>query len=429
MTPTTVRLLRIILAFVAVAAPAKAMAQFTIEQSLAAAYLNNPTIATAGAALTATRERTTQARAQMLPNVEAALNAQTVRGTPPEPGSAQNLVGATVTVEQPLFQGGVLVNGVRAAELQVASAEASFSALLQQVFLQVAVAHADLWRDARLVALTSQMLALTEDRVAAVRIQFEAGGATRTALAQAEAQLAVIRSNHAIPTANLSMSAASYTQLAGIEPPHVSIVHQAISLPGSLAAVEAIALETHPSLMAARFRSAAADTAVDIARGEFLPDVGVFAQIGTQRDFMGNQDWEPEATVGVRLTIPLYTGGATRSTVRQADNQALQAEMDENARRAAIIAELYSAYAQWQAGTTQVAFARQLVEASNAALEATRAAAAEGVLTEVAVIDAHLELISAQISDVEARHAEFIAQYRVLAAIGQLDPAHLDLPI
>jgi outer membrane protein TolC len=84
------------------------------------------------------------------------------------------------------------------------------------------------------------------------------------------------------------------------------------------------ALESHPEIAQARAEVERAESAVRLAKFEFVPDVDVFARYSHQNDvpFLAPNF----GTFGVRLSYDLFNGGKKRATVRERDAQLAQAK-------------------------------------------------------------------------------------------------------
>ena len=91
----------------------------------------------------------------------------------------------------------------------------------------------------------------------------------------------------------------------------------------SLEACVKLAMESHPEIAEARAAVERAESAVRLAKLEFVPDVDVFARYSHQTDvpFLA----ENFGTFGVRLNYELFSGGRKRATVRERSAQLAQA--------------------------------------------------------------------------------------------------------
>jgi outer membrane protein TolC len=112
-----------------------------------------------------------------------------------------------------------------------------------------------------------------------------------------------------------------------------------------------------------------------------------------------------------QLTIPVWTWGAARSKVRQAEFQLKQAQLDLTFTQRQILAELNQFYAEAQVASAEMASLRRSVDLSEESLRLTQLRYTAGEATI-------LELVDAQTTLVQARNAylDGLVRYRVAIA-------------
>ena len=120
------------------------------------------------------------------------------------------------------------------------------------------------------------------------------------------------------------------------------------------------ALDAHPELAEARARVEKAESAVRLARYEFVPDVEAFARYSFQNNvpFLAGRF----GTVGVRASWDLFDGGHKRAVVREREVQLAQAK--ENLARMSDAVELrvQTAYNKMERTRQMIAVSRELVD-------------------------------------------------------------------
>ncbi len=112
-----------------------------------------------------------------------------------------------------------------------------------------------------------------------------------------------------------------------------------------------------------------------------------------------------------QVTIPVWTWGATRSRIRQAELQLQQAKFDLSFTQRQLLAELNQFYAEAQVASTQVASLRHTMELAAESLRLTLLRYQAGEVTV-------LELVDAQSTLAQARNAydDGLVRYRVALA-------------
>jgi outer membrane protein len=133
-----------------------------------------------------------------------------------------------------------------------------------------------------------------------------------------------------------------------------------------------------------------------------------------------------QTTIGVQLTVPLFTSGAIDSRVRQAaaahevaDDQA------EEARREASLGAR-QAYVAIVTGLDRIRADQQALASSRTTLVSTQLAFEVGKRLNSDVLNAQQQLASADEQLQQARYETLLAQLQLKAAAGALDDAELE---
>jgi outer membrane protein len=129
--------------------------------------------------------------------------------------------------------------------------------------------------------------------------------------------------------------------------------------------------------------------------------------------------------IGVRVNIPIFSGGAVRSQVReQTYLHRAERERLEGAMRGAE-RQTRDAYLGVLAEKARVQALKQAVQSNKTALEATEAGFEVGTRTTVDVLDARRRLFEAERDYARSRYDYLINLVRLKSAAGGLAPADL----
>lgn len=401
----------------------------SLEEALAAAYSNNPTLQAARAELRATDELVPQALAGWRPT--AAINGQLG-----EEWEDSNLTGsetrtprsAELQVNQPLYRGGRTVASTSAAENTVLAQRERLLGIEQDVLLQGVTAYMDVVREEAVLRLNINNEQVLMRQLEAARDRFEVGEITRTDVAQAESRLAGATAQRIAAEGLLAAARAIYRQVIGDTPGTLVQPSPAKDLPAS--EEETIAGSASvPNVRAAEYAERAARDGVDVVFGELLPTVSVTGALLTGEDISRKDVNSDSAAVIAQVTIPLYQAGGVTSRVREAKQRVSQRRQDiETQRRAAA----QTATISWQALETaraQIESFEAQVRASEIALEGVQQEAAVGSRTVLDILDAEQELLNGRVSLVQARRDHVVASYRVVSAVGRLTALELALSV
>ena len=417
-----------------VVAPASAD---TLREALARAYASNPTLTGQRAALRATDENVPIARASGLPNVnlsgsftENAVQASNAFFNPER--SATGVAQLSV----PLFQGGAVRNGVRAAESRVEAGRANLRGTEANLFTNVVGSYMNVIRDEAIVGLNTQNVRVLETNLNASRDRFQVGDLTRTDVAQSEARLALARAQLQSAQAQLVASRENYLNFVGTPPGVLDEPPTLPNLPATPDAAVTEALQSNPQILAAQKVRDASRYDVGVVRANRLPRVSAVAQ-GNYFNYLGSApisangtaqaNSQRTATTGLQLTLPLFQGGRPAAQVRQA--QALQSQAIENvtAIERSVIAQARSAYAIWRSSLEVIASAETAVNANKLSLEGVRAENSVGTRTILDILNAEQELLNSQVTLVSARRDAYVAGFALLAAMGDAEARDLGL--
>jgi outer membrane protein len=409
----------------------------TLQEALALAYANNPTLQAARAALRATDENVPQALSGWRPTVQFSANAgiaegysrSVTAGVPVTRPTDRTPAGLAATLVQPLYRGGRTEAQLRRAENQVLAARARLLATEQAVLRDTVAAYVAVIRDQEEVRLNRNNVTVLQRQLQATNERFRVGEITRTDVAQAESRLAGARAQLAEAEGRLQNSRALFTRLVGQAPGRLTAPQPLRAPVGSAEEARRIAMANNPAVVAALFDEAAGRDFIDVQMAALLPQANLQAQA-----FRNDNAAQPGTRVTgqqitATITVPLYQGGAEYSAVRQARQEAqrLRQVLDEQRRLAAQQAN--EAWESLLATRVAVAAVRAQINAAEIALDGVRREAVVGNRTTLDVLNAEQELLNARVALVRALANQVTASHALAAAVGRLTARDLRLPV
>ncbi|HRK19975.1 MAG TPA: TolC family protein, partial [Hyphomicrobiaceae bacterium] len=227
---------------------------------------------------------------------------------------------------------------------------------------------------------------------------------------------------------NLKTSRAVYERVIG-RPPHnlTAPTYPAKMIPIAVEDAIKIAEKESPNVVSALYREQAARHGVDKIWGELLPEVTLEASYGKRFNPTPATEGAEAATVTGRLTVPLYEGGETKARVRQAKHTHVSRIQEIEQARTETQALVVTAWSRLQAARAQQSTDSVQVTAAKTALEGVREEEKVGQRTLLDVLNAEQELIEAEIAALTTRRDLVIAGYTLLATMGRLNSAELQL--
>jgi len=416
----------------------------TLVQALAEAYANNATLAEQRAALREADENVPTAISGWRPTIELSgtigrssetvtelsppsiFDPETSKTRLPETGSPET---AQVTLTQPIYSGGKVIDQTREAENTVYAARAQLLATEQTVFLNVVNAYVTVITDQHVLDLDKNNQTVLEQQLAATRAQFNVGEITLTSVAQAQASLAQAIEQVAVAEGNLQIADENFRQLVGDYPGNLA-PPQPLDLPvDSSQQAGALAVANNPNVLAAKYTDAANKDAIDVAFAALLPQISLQVSGFTESNPSGEGTSVRGGSVVGQVTVPLYQGGAEYAEIRAARAREQQSF-------ASIIDQQRTAYAQatqaWEAFVASrdaIVSTNSEIKANAIALDGTEREEIVGTRTTLDVLNAQQALLTSQVQQVENIAQLVENSYTVAQAIGRLSVTDLGLPV
>ena len=410
----------------------------TISSALARAYMGNPDLNQQRAATRASDEVVSRANAGYRPQIVGTgsfgyNNLDQSFGT----GTGVNFNGssfpktASVSITQNIFNGNRTTNGVRQAESQVFQSREQTRNTEENTLQNGATAYMNVLRDTAILELNKNNITVLEEQLRQTRDRFNVGEVTRTDVAQSESSLATARSNYFTAQANLETSIANYRQTIGVEPRRLEAARPIDALlPRTLDEAIAVSLAEHPSIQAAFHNVDVAQLQVQVNEGMLYPSLNAVATVASSDQYEGLPTARQfNASVLGQLSVPIYSGGDTYASIRQAKELLAQARLQADSQRDTIRALVVSTWGQLQTAKAVIRSSQAAVKSSEIALDGVREEAKVGQRTTLDVLIAQQTLLQARVSLVSAQRDRVVASYAVDAATGRLSAANLGLAV
>lgn len=338
---------------------------------------------------------------------------------------------ATVSVDLPLYDGGLRRARVRAARYGLSEAEATVEATAHKVFDDIAMAYANFILNKMSAANRRSVLEdyhRLQERTDSMR---ERNLATVTEVLQVRANVAEAEVELDGFTSRLEVARAKLASLVG-GPTADPYDYPVLALPDSLEQALLQAREENPAIRSAGYAAQVATADIDAAEAGHLPSVSLTAAYeysyshedssaipGTER-ISGH-----EGSLTLSVGIPLFNQGLVSASVRKARQTALQRRDqvdDETAstERAVVEAWQNRELAERTLATAAERIAQRMEIYGHLEREFTR-----GQADLVDLLDAREDTLRAESMLEQARHDLFTAEIALLRATGRLTEAVL----
>jgi len=327
----------------------------------------------------------------------------------------QDFYKAGIVIRQPIFMGGRLNASRKASQYSKDAQYQEKCSIEQEIVFQVTRAY----RTAQLVEafqdVAVEAVNLLEVHEHDVAILVEKGAnpeidllRTRTELANAHKELN--GANNAVDLAHSALknllSIPLEESLLLTEP-----LGRLLRPEAELSSLTKLALSQRPGLSAMNFKIAAAEQALNAAKGEYLPTIGLEGRYeymeGDFRDLEGGDHW----TVGVGAQLPLWNWGKTAAKVRETRSQLAQVRIQRDKTTDYIRLEVRQAFLELGKAEKNIEAAESALKTAKEAYRQARARYRAGEGTSTDVLDVRTAL-----SRAEANRTQALFDYNVALA-------------
>jgi outer membrane protein len=331
------------------------------------------------------------------------------------------------------------------ADAVVARAEVAYRAAQQDLMLRVSQRYFDVLAAAETLRSSEATLEAFTQQLAQAERRFKVGVVTVIDVEEARSARDAAAAGAIAAKRSLAVASELLTELTGelhpeLERPGDELPVSDAEQRGEPAWVE-LAVEQNLAVVAARFGVDIAKRDVQIAQSGHLPTIDLYATTGsfdeTATETVINRNLDlrtrgpadsdgTEDVIGLQVAVPIFTGGATRSRVREqvALHRAARQRLDGSVRAAERATR--DAYLSVVADQARVAALRQSVASSRSALRATERGVEAGNRTNVDVLDARRRVFEAERDYARARYDYLTNLVRLRSAAGTLLPTDLE---
>jgi len=404
----------------------------SLTASYDAALAQDPKLAIAEQQSAIAHEQAVQGTARLLPRIDFSATAMRVdedTGHSDNP-LLQSTGPGTVTqtglqLTQPIYDAQAWSMRSQ-SQLQEDRAGVALDDAVQDLMQRTAQAWLGVLLAREELAATEAERSAMDSQLARANARFEAGRADRTVVEDARSRRDSVAARSVSARSALARQTAAYRSLTGIsEAPHTPLSTAELPAPPALAQWQATAHDHNAALLDQRLAVEIAHKALDAQGLTARPTVNLVAGVTDSHQdsslavTAGSGD-RRQASVGVQLRIPIFTGGAIRSREREAKAQlgAAQARLDATDRDVRLQVE--SAWLDVADADARSDAARQGLVSARLALDAVTQARDLGRRDDADVLDAIARAAQAERDLARASHDALRARMQLAASAGVL---------
>jgi len=399
------------------------------------AQVSDPVYQSNRAVYLATIERLPQARAGYLPLIAGSAsifrNHVEFQGAPSVDYTNKTYA---VTLSQPIFR---LQNwiAIGQARHQVAQAEANLANAQEDLALRVSQAYFDVLLAQDNVALSETQLTAIDQQLAQAKRNFEVGTSTIVDTLEAQARYDQAVAKEISDKNDLEVKRRALQVLLGKLPESLTPLRDPLELaapqPNDIEAWVRAADDASFQILAAKENYEFFREEVARQRAGHLPTLDLAASY-SRNDSPTNAS-PPiigpvvnTSSIGLTLSVPIYSGGLTQSRVREALANREKAEQDlENTRRG-VAQSVRTNFLNVTSGIAQVRALEQALTSTKSQLDSTILGRDVGVRTSVDVLNAQQQVFQTRRDLQQARYNYLLSTLRLKAAAGTLTETDIE---
>jgi len=323
--------------------------------------------------------------------------------------------------------------GLAQASAQIRQAEQQYRAAEYDLIQRIAQAYLEALLATDNVALAAEQKAAITEQLKQAKRYFEAGVGTVTDINEAQARYDTVVAQELAAQNNREIRLRAIEAIVGKLPPKLASLGTRMPLelpqPADVERWLETAQSNNPQVLAREAALDAAEREHYKSWAAHLPTADLVASRGRSENpsFTMTDTVNWSNTIGVQVSIPIFSGGATQGRVNQTSALRDRARHDLTGAFRAVNQSTRQEYLNVINGVAQITALQQAVKSNELALNSARKGQEAGVRTSFDILNAQQLLFSAKRDLAQARYAYVLSRLRLRAAAGLLGPDDISL--
>ncbi len=404
-----------------------------LVKTLSDAFKKNSKLNAERASLNAAKQDVNVSRGEFLPSITLSGDIASQEDTGRTNQSGESLAdlnstpeSRSVLIEQKIFDGFSNYNNLKKSQLKLEYAKFELNKLEQEVILSAAKAYYNLGYNFKNLEFNQSNVELFERQVESDRSRLERGEISLTDFAQSESSLAGAEAKLITARNELISGQKNFQKIIGSKSPeeiNLSFIPK-LRIPSSLETATTISEQINPRLNLAKIDLEIAKKELFAARGDLAPSASISYEKKKNYDLSTTVDEREREEVKATVKWPIFKGGKNLSSVKKAKFTVEEKQLLFNDISDQVNIDTANAWTTYNSS-------KSVLDATTAQLKAAEIAN-EGITLEydtgnkrttLEVIQSRTLLLDARTSYAKAQKDFAIAQFNLLASIGDL---HLD---
>ena len=310
--------------------------QFTLEDCIRFAFANSNERKSMELSSETQQVNYEQSKRQRLPNLSASVGENFSNNSNGWSSSGNIGLGSSVVI----YQGGNIRNTIEQNRLNKERTDVQLEKYDNQLVTQILQSFLTILGNNELLKYQTEVLKTSKEQFNQGQVKYDVGSILESDLLLLEAQY-YSDSNNVVDTRidrdnnllalKVLLSMDPMDELQIVSPNTDDLEDLYTSLPTQENAIE-LAMDYMPDLKMSDYDIQIAQKSVDMARGNYFPSISANANVGMGvLSFNANEtQWTstPSESVGVSMSIPIYSRGTTKANVKKSQIALQQAQLD-----------------------------------------------------------------------------------------------------
>ncbi len=367
-------------------------------------------------------------RANIFTEIGRNLVQQFAPGTDPNevrPAAWRNAYGTSVTLQQPIFNGGALKAQLNMAQANESQTQYSFFEKRQETILNTMAAFYGVLKANEFLALAQRTLSATEAKLASTRRMFENGLRNRAEVLRWEVALASDRGQWIEAKNNAALARARLAQVLGINIDSTyTFKPEPYEPEEKLQPLEyylELGRRRNPSVSAFSANLDLQQSQIQLARSNFFPKVNLIYNYQWETNNTLALDSFKTWTFGIGVNIPLFNSFADYAKLQEARARFTQMQHAQEEFLQGLALQIRQAYLNVQSAAQRVKIAKKGAELAEENLRVINNTFSVGMAANIDLIDARVAATRAQANLIQARFDYLLSMAQLKKATGTLD--------
>ncbi|MBR1646507.1 MAG: TolC family protein [Selenomonadaceae bacterium] len=396
----------------------------TLDETIQRAYENNRTIKES----VADRERAywslSEARRRTNPVLTWNFEAQRFGGDYYRNYGYNRSFTNSGTISMPIYQGGRLKEGRRAARFALSSADLSLENTMQDVRLQSTIYYFNVLQYRNLIGVYEEEVVTLQEHLRNVNAQFRVGTVAKVDVLESQVELANAQQNLVNIQNNYDVAVATLNNFIGLPAdtvlrPQDTLAYKKYNL--KLGDCTAYALQNRADAAMADYAVKQAESERKSAKAGYRPQVSASVSKGLTNENLVSKKITDQWAAGISASWNIFDGGITSAQVHEADAALTRAKEVAAQTREQIQLEVQQYFLELHAAEKNIGTTQASVALAEENYKIAQVRYAAGVGTNLDVMDASRKLT-------EARSNYFTALYNYNTAKASLD-RYMGVPV